>query len=531
MLKITNLRVGIDNKRSIEELAAKRIGVSVEDIYNCQIIKKSIDARKKQNICIVYTLAIDVKNQPKVYKSFLKDKDISILEEPKVEEIYCGNELMKSRPLVVGAGPAGLFATYLLAQKGYNPILIERGSCVEKRSLDVERFWQLGQLDVESNVQFGAGGAGTFSDGKLTTRINDSTIRGILNILVECGAPSEILYKHKPHIGTDILKNVVNNLLDRIVILGGRVEFDTRLDDVIIEHGVLKCAIIKDEKIDVDNMVLAIGHSARDTYKMLLNNNVAMKSKPLAVGVRIEHEQSFINSMQYGRQAEYMSEAADYMLTYQDSCSGRGVYSFCMCPGGTVVASTNQNGCVVTNGMSMHSRDGNLANSALVVTVNELDYGEGVLDALLFQERIEQAAFVAGGSDYCAPAQSVKSFLSDAEPSLPEGFASSYLPGVRPVKLSDFLPLYLVESLKRALHDFEARMPGFTNSAVLVAPETRTSAPLRIMRDDESRQSINVKGLYPTGEGAGYAGGIISAAVDGYKTAVTIIKQYAPTDK
>ena len=528
MIKITNLRVGTDSKQDLVGLAARRLGVSPTAIKSVQIIKKSIDARKKNNICLVYALAVEAEHTDKLLAKHAKDKDIAVFEMAEPQTISYGHATMQQRPIVVGAGPAGLLAAYMLAKHGYRPLLIERGKSVQARSADVEAFWSGGQLDPESNVQFGEGGAGTFSDGKLTTRITDPAMREILELLVECGAPSEILYKQKPHVGTDVLKTVVSNLSERIRALGGAILFETRLDDLIVENGVLQAVCLSDgQQVQCSCLVLAVGHSARDTYTMLKARGVAMQNKNLAIGVRIEHTQEFINRMQYGELAgSPLLDVADYAVTFQEKQSARGAYSFCMCPGGMVVASSSVPNCVVTNGMSLYKRDNHLANSALVVTVDERDFGSEVLAVMDFQEQYERAAFVAGGSDYYAPAQSVQSFLRGAEPDLAVSFQSSYRPGVRACDLRQVLPSTVTDTLQRALSYFEQRMPGFAQDALLVGVETRTSAPVRITRDVDSRQSINVQGIYPTGEGAGYAGGIISAAVDGYNSAVEIMRKF-----
>lgn len=529
MVKITNLRIGIDSKQDLKIIAARRLSVSLHNITAVQIIKKSIDARKKNNICLVYALAVDVEQEDKVLLKHVNDKDISIFEMAEPLSIDYGLEKMANQPIVVGAGPAGLLAAYMLARHGYRPLLLERGKAVDARSLDVEKFWVEGKLDTESNVQFGEGGAGTFSDGKLTTRITDPAMREILELLVECGAPTEILYKQKPHVGTDVLKIVVSNLSAKIRSLGGTILFETRLDDLItIQDNLSEIVLHNGQRIQCSCLILAVGHSARDTYKMLQKRGIAMQNKSLAIGVRIEHKQEFINRMQYGELCDSpLLDVADYAITFQDKENARGAYSFCMCPGGMVVASSSVTNCVVTNGMSMYKRDNHLANSALVVTVDERDFGSEPLAVMSFQDKYEQAAFAAGGGDYYAPAQSVCSFLQGGEPDLQTSFSSSYRPGVRACDLRKVLPEVVTHTLCKALRYFENKMPGFAQDALLIGVETRTSAPVRISREQLNRQSVNTNGLYPVGEGAGYAGGIISAAVDGYNTAVEIMRRYA----
>lgn len=529
MIKITNLRVGIDSRQELNILAARRLGVMPATIEDVQVVKKSIDARKKNNICLVYVLAVAVAQEELLLTKFASDKDISRFELATAPEFVYGQLQLSAPPVVVGAGPAGLLAAYMLAKHGYRPILLERGKRVAERSLDVEEFWAGGELNPESNVQFGEGGAGTFSDGKLTTRITDPAMREILELLVECGAPQEILYKQKPHVGTDVLKAVVSNLSAKIEQLGARILFNTSLVDIeIVADQLCSISLSTGEKMPCSCLLLAVGHSARDTYMLLQERGVAMQNKNLAIGVRIEHRQEFINRMQYGSLAESpLLDVADYAVTFQDKENARGAYSFCMCPGGMVVASSSVKDCVVTNGMSMYKRDNNLANAALVVTVDERDFGSEPLAVMKFQEQYEHAAFVEAGSDYYAPAQSAGSFLQGSEPDLPISFSSSYRPGVRARALHKVLPEAVVQTLRKALLYFEQRLPGFTQEALLIGVETRTSAPVRISRDSESRQSVNVNGLYPAGEGAGYAGGIMSAAVDGYNTAVQIISKYS----
>lgn len=528
MLKIINLRVGINSQQSLKNIVARKLKIPVGHINKIQLIKKSIDARQKNNIALVYALAIEVENEAEVYHNIQDDKNITPLILPTQHDPIYGNDKLHHPPVVVGSGPAGIIAAYLLAQHGYKPILLERGKDVAARSADVNHFWLTGSLNPESNVQFGAGGAGTFSDGKLTTRINDPIIRRILDIFVECGAPAEILYQYKPHIGTDYLKTMISTILNKITALGGKVCFNSKVTDITLQDGQLVGVQINNaEHLACNQLILAIGHSARDTYKMLATRSVAMQAKPLAIGVRIEHTQDFINKMQYGQINADLLGAADYNVVYKDEITQRAAYSFCMCPGGMIIAATNIEGATVTNGMSMYKRNSPLANAAMVVQVDEKDFGQGVLAGMNFQEKYERLAYSLAGKNYFAPAQDVPSFINQTTPTLNCSFISSYRPGVIAADLRKALPPEVAEVLSRALVYFDKRLPGFSHDALLVGIETRTSAPLRILRDD-TRQSLNIQGLYPTGEGAGYAGGIISAAVDGYHVAQEIIKKFAP---
>ena len=529
MLKISNFRVPLTEDKSLEQLAAKRLKLAAEAVRQVAIVRRAVDARRKNNINFVYTLEVEVAIPPGQVLARLKgDKDVVLVNQVAPETITQGNKPLVNRPVVVGAGPAGLFAAYLLAKHGYKPLLIERGRDVDARARDIANFWKTGKLDPVSNVQFGEGGAGTFSDGKLTTRVTDPRMAEVLAIMVDAGAPPEIKYLHKPHIGTDKLRQVVKNIRNRIIELGGQVEFEARLTALEIKDGRL-CGLTVNENryLPCDALFLAIGHSARDTYQLLYQAKIAMEAKPFAIGVRIEHPQELIDQAQYGVSAGHPKlGAADYALVYQDKAAGRAAYSFCMCPGGLVVAAASEAGGVVTNGMSLFSRDSGIANSALAVTVNPADYGPNVLDGIEFQRRYEQLAFALGGQSYAAPAQTVGDFLSGKCGSKNYLVTPSYNPGVTPADLRQCLPEFVSVTLARALPDFGRKIRGFDHpGAVLTGVETRTSAPVRIIRGQDF-VSANTGGLYPIGEGAGYAGGIMSAALDGMNAAISFIKEY-----
>lgn len=520
MIKINGISVEPknDKKEKIGVLAASKLGVKPDKLNDFTIIKRSVDARKKDSVRIRYTVAVSVDDEKRFLRG--KDEDIS-LYQPK-EYILPERVTTDERPLIVGSGPAGLLAAMTLAQCGVRPILIERGEPVELRRKKIEAFFAGGELDENSNVQFGEGGAGTFSDGKLTTGIKDIRIGKVLSEFIEAGAPEDIAYDGKPHIGTDILITMVAGLRKKLLSLGVDIRFGTKLENIITENGHLIGAVLSNgEKIACSNMILATGHSARDTFEMLYENGVDMEQKAFSVGARIEHPQELINRAQYGDYAKYL-EAADYKLS-EHLPSGRGVYTFCMCPGGKVVAAASEKNAIATNGMSFRARDGENANSALLVGVEPSDFGsEHPLAGMELQRKIEHAAFEASG-DYRATAQTVGDLLA-GKPSEKQGTVTpSYAPGVRWGSMTDCLPDFVAEAMKDGIKAFGRKIKGFDMpDAVLTAPETRSSSPVRIKRD-ESLQS-NIRGIYPCGEGAGYAGGIMSAAVDGIKCAEKIIE-------
>lgn len=519
MIRVPEIKLSLnDNEDRLKFELAKKLRISEEDIFSYSIFRKSIDARKKNNIQFIYTLDVDLKNEDRVLQKFSKQNVIRVpISNYEYKKVHTQNI---QRPIIVGMGPAGLFAGLVLAQMGYKPILLERGKSVDERALDVGLFWSEGILNTESNVQFGEGGAGTFSDGKLTTLINDPRSRKVLEEFIKAGAPEEILYLNKPHIGTDILRDVVKNIRKTIISLAGEVRFNSKVTNLLIQDNSIIGVKINDEEILNSNKVLlALGHSARDTFEMLYNNKIEIIQKGFSIGVRIEHPQQLINEKQYGQYANHMKlAAAEYKLSGHFP-NGRSAYTFCMCPGGMVVAATSEKNMVVTNGMSIHARDEENANSALLVGVTPGDYGsDHALAGIEFQRKWELLAFIAGGENYKAPAQKVGDFLADIPSEEIGTINPTYNPGVKMGDLRKCLPDYVIDTLKMALVDFNKKIKGFANpDAIMTGVETRSSSPIRIPRD-ETFQS-NIKGLYPVGEGAGYAGGIMSAAIDGIKVA------------
>ncbi len=525
-LAINNLRTSLDdNTEALMRIAAKKLNISTKDFINFRITKESIDARRKPNISLVYSIMVEVDGNIRLPNN----SDVKILEDIKEEPLLNGSRKLTGRPLIVGFGPAGMFAGLILAQNGYKPIIVERGENVDRRTETVMNFWNKNQLDLETNVQFGEGGAGTFSDGKLTTRINDPRCDKVLREFALSGAGEEILYKYRPHIGSDVLKSVVANIRGRIQELGGEIKFNTRLTSLKTRNNAVTGAVLNgSSEIDTGIVILAVGHSARDTFHMLYESGIAFLQKPFSIGVRIEHPQEIINKAQFGIAARHPRlGAADYQLFYKTS--GRTVYSFCMCPGGIVVASASEADSVVTNGMSEYARDRENANSALVVSVEPGDFGSShPLAGIDFQRKWEKLAFEVGGKNYSAPVQLLGDFL-DGKASIKLGEVNpSYTGSVKPADLNLCLPSYVTGPMKESIGPFNNKIHGFgMRDAVLTGVETRTSSPVRIPRTD-TLEAIGFNGLYPTGEGAGYAGGIISAAVDGVRVAEQIIRIYAP---
>ena len=533
MIRISNVKIAAqkEQKKVLEQEICRMLRIKSLAQLQYHIVKKSIDARKKESIQCIYTVDVaGLKDEAKIVAKCKKD-NITIAKQERYEEPIHGDKPLGHRPVVVGAGPAGLFAALLLAEHGYKPLLLERGQDVDTRTADVEAFWKTGVLNVHSNVQFGEGGAGTFSDGKLNSVIKDIRCRKVLETFVRFGAPEEILYHAKPHIGTDRLKLVVKAMREAIIASGGEVRFGAQVTSINVKDGMLAGLEVNgNEYIPAEAVILAIGHSARDTFAELHQQQIAMEQKAFAIGVRIEHQQKMINMAQYGMEVPYDSlGAADYKLTYQTE-QGRAVYSFCMCPGGKVVAAASEEGMLAVNGMSDLARDSENANSALVVNVTPDDFpGNDVLAGVEFQRQWEKAAYNLSGS-YKAPVQLAGDFLND-KPSTSFG---SVMPSYRPdtvfCELKHCLPAFVTEALKEALPAFGRKIKGYDNAdAVLTGVETRTSSPVRIVRD-EAYQSPSAKGLYPCGEGAGYAGGIMSAAVDGIRLAEQIIKEYTPVN-
>ncbi len=513
------------------EQKMRRSGIPVGSLH-FRLYKKSVDARKREDIRLVYTvLATALENHPGFREDKLAREGFKPYREA-IHEMSRGMEPLAGRPLVVGMGPAGLFCAYLLAREGLSPILIDRGDCVADRVKAVGGFYREGRVDTESNMQFGAGGAGTFSDGKLLTRINDARCSFVLETLREMGAPEDITLQAKPHVGTDILRTVVQNMLDAIASLGGEVIYRCRLDGFDRHSDGSFTAKTTRGDIPCGLIVLAPGHSARDTYRMLLEKQLMLEPKPISVGVRIEHLRSDLDTMLYGSFAGHPDlGAAEYHLS--DTKGERGVYTFCMCPGGEVVAAASEEDTVVVNGMSERARDGVNSNAAVAVSIRTSDYeaveGSTVLGAIAFQRRIERAAFLAGGSDYSVPVQTVGDFLNgDRAVTAPGRVKPSYRGGehYRLAPVSATLPDYVCNSLRYGLRSFDRKVKGYAMpEAVLSAAETRTSAPVRILRGSDFC-AVGVAGIYPCGEGAGYAGGITSAAVDGVKVAEAILTKY-----
>ena len=535
MIQIKNLSVNLSDERTLIEIAAEYLSVAVDKIVNVQIVRKAVDARRYHGaeIKFIYIVNVEAINEAKIISKLKRNKNVSLTNKT-LSNYAIKFKHSEVNPVVVGFGPAGMFAALTLAKAGLEPIIFERGADVDARQAAVTKFFSSGELDIKTNVQFGEGGAGTFSDGKLTTRLNDELIAEVLNTFVEAGAPDEIRYLQKPHIGTDNLRNVVKNIRQKIIALGGKIFFNAQITDVEIENGSIKAVIVNDDKrIVTDKVFFAIGHSARDTYEMLMRKNIAMEVKPFAIGVRIEHTQDLINRAQYGVDANNPKlPPADYMLTYNPTLENlspavRGAYTFCMCPGGQVVAASSEFNRVVTNGMSNFKRDSGIANAAVLVNVNKddfVDFGRDALCGMRFQQRYESLAFEIGGKNYYAPVQTVGDFLNGRSGSTQFLTNPTYPIGFKAVDLHDCLPRFVTSTLESALKAFDRKINGFAaDGVVMTGIETRTSAPCRILRNKDDYQSVSVKGLYPIGEGSGYSGGIMSSALDGLKAALSMI--------
>jgi uncharacterized FAD-dependent dehydrogenase len=529
MLRLTELKLPLDHAAgAIEAAVLKRLGIAASDLIGFSVFRRAVDARKKSAIALTYTLDVEVKNEKAVLKRLTGDRNVSVAPDTTYRFVTHAPP-DASRPVIIGTGPCGLLAGLVLAQMGFRPIILERGKVVRERTKDTWGFWRKSVLDPESNVQFGEGGAGTFSDGKLYSQIKGPHHHGrkVLSEFVKAGAPEEILYVAKPHIGTFRLVTIVESLREQIEALGGEYRFGSRVDDLDIEEvsgerRVRGVVLADGTHLAADHVVLAVGHSARDTFEMLHARGVAIEAKPFSIGVRIEHPQSLIDRCRYGEGAGHpLLGAADYKLVHHAS-NGRSVYSFCMCPGGTVVAAASEPGRVVTNGMSQYSRAERNANAGIVVGITPADYPGSPLAGIAFQRHFEERAFALGGSTYAAPAQRVGDFLA-REPSTALGeVLPSYRPGVTPADLAECLPDYAVAAIREALPGFDRQIKGFALAdAVMTGVETRTSSPIRIPRGLDY-QSPNTKGLYPAGEGAGYAGGILSAGVDGIRIAEAV---------
>lgn len=534
MLRIGQLKLDPNHsEQDLLEKIVKTLRVSEKDVKQYRIKKKSIDARKKPHLQFVYTVDVEVSNEMQVLKK-QKGNQVSLAKDKVYEFSASGTQSMKHHPIIIGSGPAGLFCAYLLAEHGYQPIIYERGASVEERAKDIEDFWKNGILNTSSNVQFGEGGAGTFSDGKLNTGVKDPMGRNrkVLEIFVENGAPEEILYLNKPHIGTDVLISVVRNMRNKIIEWGGEVHFHSQMIDFKLENEKLKSIMLlsngKELIVSAETLVLAIGHSARDTFSMLYEKKIPMQAKAFAIGVRVEHPQKWINDSQYGENCPYELPSADYKVVTNLE-TGRGVYSFCMCPGGYVVNASSEDGLLAVNGMSYHARDGQNANSAIIVTVTPEDYGEEhPLDGMYFQRNLERRAYEEGKgvvpvqrfSDFCA--NKVTEKLGQVIPQIKGAY--------RLANVRNIFPDRIASSIEFGIKSFDKQIQGFANDdVVLSGVESRTSSPIRILRSD--LYEIENTGIYPCGEGAGYAGGITSAAMDGMKVAESIAKKFVPFDK
>lgn len=526
-LIVSNLRLslGEDEAQAISA-AKKRLGIREEQIVRASICKKSLDARHRDQICFAVSVAIELVKE-ETEAAYAASAPFVSWKPQEALQFSHGSRKPDAPIVVAGFGPAGIFAAHTLAMHGYRPVVFERGGDVNERAQAVERFWRDGVLDSNMNVQFGEGGAGTFSDGKLTTRISDSRCGYVLEQLVRHGAPPEIRTLAKPHIGTDRLRAVIASLREEILQLGGQVRFHSTITDFRTEKGRLCSVTANGEEFSAAGLVLAVGHSARDTFRMLAEKQVAMENKSFSVGVRIEQLQSTIDQGLYGKLAGHPAlPKGEYQLSHRRG--ERCVYTFCMCPGGYVVPSSSMADTVVTNGMSEHARDGKNANSALVVSVGPEEYGTSLLAGMEFQQSLEERAFQLGGGGYRAPAMSVREFLKGGG-LLHEGKVTpSYSLGVTGVDFSQLFPPDIIEMLRLGLLQFDRKLPGFADGdGILTGVETRTSSPIRILRSEEL-SSLSIQGLYPCGEGAGYAGGIVSAAVDGVRIAQRIISEFAP---
>lgn len=515
-----------ESKDEIIDKAIKKLKLSKKDIASTAVYKTSLDARKHDNIHFVHSVFIQLKDLNEEVSICEKHRLCSHIQPSGFKPIKATANYM-GKPVIVGFGPAGLFCALALAENGYKPIVLERGDCVENRVRNVSDFWNGGAFSESSNVQFGEGGAGTFSDGKLTTRIKDDLCRYVFERLVEFGAPEDILTKAKAHIGTDKLRDVVKNIRNRIIELGGEVHFNSKMNDFTICNHSIKSVKTNSLQFSPSAVVLAVGHSARDTFELILKKGIFVEPKPFSVGVRIEHSRNSVDYSLYGEHAgNPLLPVGEYQLAHRMK-DGRAVYTFCMCPGGYVVPSSSEVGGVVTNGMSEYARDGENSNSALVVSVSSKDYGSNPMDSINFARSLERKAYNLAGKDYKAPAVSVGGFLND-KVEVSSNITPTYARGIVPCNLNNLFPSFVSDMLKVGLNVFSKKMSCFGDSnAIMTAPETRTSSPIRIPRSLDTLTSISVDNLYPCGEGAGYAGGITSSAVDGLKVALKIMERFS----
>jgi uncharacterized FAD-dependent dehydrogenase len=551
MLRLTNLKLDLNHPpEELEQAILHKLSIDADQLLSFNVYKRGYDARRKSAIILIYTIDIDTCLNAALLDKFVDDTNVKISPDTRYHFVAQAPKVLEQRPVVIGFGPCGLFVGLVLAQMGFNPIILERGKEVRERTKDTFGFWRKKILNTESNVQFGEGGAGTFSDGKLYSQVKDPKhySRKVLKEFVEAGAPDEILYVSKPHIGTYKLVTMIEKMRAKIIGLGGEIRFEQRVDEILFEDDlsadnnaekhssekkqkVVGVKLSTAEVIQTNHVALAVGHSARDTFEMLNENNVFMKAKPFSIGFRIEHEQSVIDAARFGKNAGHpILGSADYKLVHHCK-NGRSVYSFCMCPGGTVVAAASEEGRLVTNGMSQYSRHERNANSAIVVGIDPKDFSYGsdedetgnLLAGVGLQRRLEEFAYKLGGENYNAPVQLVGDFLAGRKSGVHGSVEPSYKPGVTYCDLSETLPPYAIEAIREAIPAFEKKIKGFAmENATLTAIETRTSSPIQITRNIETLESLNVKGLYPAGEGAGYAGGILSAGIDGIKVAEAI---------
>lgn len=529
MIRLNEIKLPLDHEEeALTAAITKKLGITEDQVISYNVFRRGYDARKKANILLIYTLDVIVENEAALLEQFVSDPHVKETPDMEYKFVAKAPENITERPVVIGFGPCGLFAALILAQAGFKPIVVERGKEVRERTKDTFGFWRKRTLNPESNVQFGEGGAGTFSDGKLYSQVKDPNFYGrkVITEFVAAGAPEEIMYVSKPHIGTFKLVTMIEKMRAKIIELGGEIRFSTRVDDIHMDgEQITGLTLSNGEEIKSRYVVLAVGHSARDTFEMLHERGVFMEAKPFSVGFRIEHKQSMIDEARFGPNAgNPILGAADYKLVHHCK-NGRTVYSFCMCPGGTVVAATSEENRVVTNGMSQYSRSERNANAAIVVGIDpERDYPEHPLAGIELQRKLESGAYVLGGETYDAPAQKVGDFLKGRDPSAIGDVEPSFTPGIHLTDISKALPDFAIEAIREAIPAFDRKIKGFaSDDALLTGVETRTSSPVCIKRGKDF-QSVNLKGFFPAGEGAGYAGGILSAGIDGIKVAEALSK-------